>query len=157
MDTCYQLKHIAKDLASLDTNSDTDLKHFIKYVVGTKEIELILFVRKMRIDNIKNGRVFVDRFADAGWAKGLKGRLSSSASLTYVDNLLCETSCMAQEAPALSSGEAELYASGTASRDNLHVRAHEGVRIQVLISWTYWPYVYGQYGCAWYGSSYGTF
>ena len=97
------------------------LKHLLRYLIGTKMCVLSLHPSYQLSDG--NCSLDVNVYVDSDWAGCLKTRKSTSGSTVNILGCNMVSTARTQGTLALSSGEAELYASGQGLSEALFLRS----------------------------------
>ena len=117
-DICYATKELARDLTAPTTHSQQKLKHLLRYLQGTKNLNYIVRPASMSTKD----EIQVDVDTDADWAGCPATRKSTSEFVVQVAGATVHFGARTQAVVALSSAESELYAIGTGATEALHVR-----------------------------------
>ena len=133
-DLCYAVKELARALAAPTIEYLFGVKHVLRYVKGTWD--LCLTIRSMMSLSNNDSTIEIICECDSDWAGCQSTRKSTSGFIMYLLGAVAHFSFKTQAVPALSSGEAVLYAMGSAAAEFLRVRNYlpegrlcKGVRI----------------------------
>ena len=110
--TCLSYKLASPTLADL-----TRAKKALRYLKGTRELNLYLTKPALKPNALNKTLKHVTGYSDADWAGDPVTRKSTSCTLCYIDQFLLTSECRGQGTVALSSGESELYALGALSAE----------------------------------------
>ena len=116
--TCLSYKLASPTLADL-----TRAKKVLRYLKGTRELNLCLTIPALKPNDLNKTLKHVTGYSDADWAGDPVTRKSTSCTLCYIDQFLLTSECRGQGTVALSSGESELYALGALSAELIFARA----------------------------------
>ena len=117
----YAVKELSRGLSAPTSEHEAKVKHLLKYLAGTKNIEqklqptLSLSPQHKAID--------INIYVDSDWAGCHDTRRSTSGVSLFVLGANILSHSRTQATVALSSGEAELYAIGSGTADALFVRS----------------------------------
>jgi hypothetical protein len=115
-DVQFAAKEIARGAAKLSTGDIVRIKRVGRYMAGTRQMENILAPDAKTIFDLV---VCVD----SNWATDKVDRRSTSCGHIFVNGALVTSYSRTQPVPALSSGEAELYALGTGTCEGLLIQS----------------------------------
>ena len=115
---CLSYKLASPTLADL-----TRAKKALRYLKGTRELNLYLTILASKPNDLNKTLKHVKGYSDADWAGDQATRKSTSCTLCYVDQFLLTSECRGQGIVALSSGESELYALGALSAELIFAQA----------------------------------
>ena len=116
-DLMFATKCLSYKLASPTLAGLTRAKKVLRYLKGTRELNLYLTIPALRPNDLNKTLKHITGYSDADWAGDLVTRNSTSCALCYVDQFLLTCECRGQGTVALSSGESELYALGALSAE----------------------------------------
>ena len=114
-DIQYATNELAMCMASPTERAMEGAKHVVRYLLGTRDLQLF-FPRDMKDAD----DVYV--MTDSDWAKDNVSRKSRSAGHIYVGRCLLYSFTRRQSVIALSSGEAEMYASASGVSEGILLR-----------------------------------
>ena len=120
-DIMYAVKELSRGLSAPTSEHEAKVKHLLKYLAGTKNLEqklqptLSLSPQHKAID--------INIYVDSDWAGCHDTRRSTSGVSLFVLGANILSHSRTQATVALSSGEAELYAIGSGTADALFVRS----------------------------------
>ena len=117
-DICYATKELARDLTGPTTHSQQKLKHLLRYLQGTRNLNYIVRPASLPTRN----EIQIDVYTDADWAGCPTTRKSTSGFVIQVAGNTVHFGARTQSVVALSSAESELYAIGTGATEALHVK-----------------------------------
>ena len=120
-DIAYATKELSRDVTAPTIQSLAKLKHLLRYLIGTKMCVLSLHPSYQLSDG--NCSLDVNVYVDSDWAGCLKTRKSTSGSTVNILGCNMVSTARTQGTLALSSGEAELYASGQGVSEALFLRS----------------------------------
>ena len=109
-DLMFATKCLSYKLASPTLADLTRAKKVLRYLKGTRELNLNLTIPALKPNDLNKTLKHVTGYSDADWAGDPVTRKSTSCTLCYVDQFLLTSECPGQGTVALSSGESELYA-----------------------------------------------
>ena len=89
----------------------------LRYLTGTRELNLYLTVPALKPNDLNRTLKHVTGYSDADWDGDQVTRKSTSCTLCYVDQFLLTSECRGQGTVALCSGESKLYALGALSAE----------------------------------------
>ena len=115
---CLSCKLASPTLADL-----TRAKKLLRYLKGTRELNLYLTVPALKPNDLNKALKHITGYSDADWADDPVTRKSTSCTLCYVDQFLLTSECRGQGTVALSSGESEKYALGALSAELIFAQA----------------------------------
>ena len=118
-DICYAVKELSKGLAHPTREDQARLKHLLRYLKGTLHYIFVLAI-KVALSSLT---IEIICQCDSDWAGDLRTRKSTSGFLLSIFGLCFHFGSRTQAIHAMSSGEAELYAIGTATAEALRVRS----------------------------------
>ena len=101
----------------------TRAKKVLRYLKGTREVNLYLTIPALKPDDLNKTLKHITGYPDADWAGDPVARKSTSCTLCYVDQFLLTSECRGQGTVALSSGESEIYALGALSAELIFAQA----------------------------------
>ena len=104
---CLPYKLASPTLADL-----TRAKKVLRYLKGTRELNLYLTIPAWKPNDLNKTLKHITGYSDAYWAGDPVTRKSTSCTLCYVDQFLLTSECRGQGTVASSSGESEMYALG---------------------------------------------
>ena len=113
----FATKCLSYKLASPTLAGLTRTKEVLRYLNGTRELNLNLTIPALRPNDLNKTLKHITGYSDADWAGDLVTRNSTSFTLCYVDQFLLTSECRGQGTVALSSRESELYALGGLSAE----------------------------------------
>ena len=111
-DLMFATKCLSYKLASPTLADLTRAKKALRYLKGTRELNLYLTTPALKPNDLNRTLKHVTGYSDAG---DLVTRKSTSCTLCYVDQFLLTSECRGHGTFALSSVESELYALGALS------------------------------------------
>ena len=116
-DLIFATKCLSYKLASPTLADLTRAKKVLRYVKGTRELNLYLTIPALRPNDLNKTLKHITGYSDADWAGDPVTRKSTSCTLCYVDQFLLTSEGRGQGTVALSSGESEMYALGALSAE----------------------------------------
>ena len=122
-DLMFATKCLSCKLASPTLADLTRAKKALRYLKGTRELNLYLTIPALNPNDLNKTLKHVTGYSDADWASDPVTRHSTSCTLCYVDQFLLTSECRGQGTVALSSGESELYALGALSTELIFAQA----------------------------------
>ena len=111
-DLMFATKCFLYTLASPTIADLTRAKKVLRYLRGTRELNLYLTIPALKPNELNKTLKHITGYSDADWAGDPVTRKSTSCALCYVDQFLLTSECRGQGTVALSSGESEMYALG---------------------------------------------
>ena len=108
----FATKCLSYKLASPTLADLTRAKKVLRYLKGTRELNLYLTITALKSNDLNKTLKHVTGYSDTDWAGDPVTRKSTCCTLCYVDQFLLTSECRGQGTVALSSGESELYALG---------------------------------------------
>ena len=114
-DIQYATNELAMCMATPTERAMEGAKHVVRYLLGTRDLKLFFPRDRRDADD-----VFV--MIDSDWAKDNVSRKSRSAGHIYVGGCLLYSFTRRQSVIALSSGEAEMYASASGVSEGVLLR-----------------------------------
>ena len=117
-DLMFATKCLSYTLADL-----TRAKKVLRYLKGTRELNLYLTIPALKPNDLKKTLKDVTGHSDTDWAGDPVTRKSTSCTLCYVDQFLLTSECRGQVTVALSRGESERYALGALSAELIFAQA----------------------------------
>ena len=118
----HVIRHLSTGMSKPTTRMKDILRHLVSYLYGTRTVCLVLNFKGdsigihhayHEIDNV----LHLECFSDSDWASNTKTRRSISSGYLCWGSALLYSSSRTQRVVALSSGEAEVYASSSAACD----------------------------------------
>ena len=109
-DLMFATKCLSYKLASPTFADLARAKKALRYLEGTRELNLYLTIHALKPNDLNKTLKNVTGYSDADWAGEPVTRKSTSCTLCYIDQFLLTSECRGQGTVALSSGESELYA-----------------------------------------------
>ena len=122
-DLMFATKCLSYKLASPTLADLTRAKKVLRYLKGTRELNLFLTIPALKPNDLNNTLKHITGYSDADWAGDPVTRKSTSCTLCYVDQFLLTSECRGQGPVALSSGESEMYALGALSAELIFAQA----------------------------------
>ena len=119
----FATKCLSYKLASPTLADLTRAKKVLRYLKGTRELNLYLTIPALKPNDLNKTLKHVTGNSDADWAGEPVTRKSTSCTLWYVDQFLLTSECRGQGTVALSSGESEMYAHGALSAELIFAQA----------------------------------
>ena len=116
-DLMIATKCLSYKLASPTLADSTRAMKALRYVKGTRELNLYLTIPALKPNDLNKTLKHVTGYSDADWAGDPVTRKSTSCTLCQIDQFLLSSECQGQGTVALSSGESELYAFGALSAE----------------------------------------
>ena len=113
----FATKSLSCKLASPTFPDLARVKKALRYLKGTRELNLYLTIHALKPKDLNKTLKNVTEYYDADWAGEPVTRSSTSCTLCYIDQFLLTSECRGQGTVALSSGESELYALGALSAE----------------------------------------
>ena len=111
-DLMFATKCLSYKLASPTLADLTRVKRVLRYLKGTRELNLYLTIPALKPNDLNKTLKHITGYSDADWAGDPVTRKSTSCTLCYIDQFLLTSECRGQKTVALSSGESEMYALG---------------------------------------------
>ena len=109
-DLMFATKCLSYKLASPTPAGLTRAKKVLRYLTGTRELNLHLTIPALTPNDLNKTLKHVSGYFDADWAGDPVTRKTTSCTVCYVDQFLMASEFRGQGTVALSSGETELYA-----------------------------------------------
>ena len=100
---------VAYNLASPTLADLTRAKKALRYLKGTRELNLYLTILALKPNDLNRSLKHFTGYSDADWAGDPVKRKSTSCTLCYVDQFLLTSERRGQGTVALSSEESELF------------------------------------------------
>ena len=122
-DLMFATKCLSYKLASPTLADLTRAKKVLRYLKGTRELNLYLTIPALKPNDLNMTLKRITGYSDADWAGDPVTRKSTSCTLCYVDQFLLTSECRGQGTVALSSGESEMYALGALSAELIFAQA----------------------------------
>ena len=122
-DLMFATKCLSYKLASPTLADSTRAKKVLRYLKGTRELNLYLTVLALKPNDLNKTLTHITGHSDADWAGDPVTRKSTSCTLCYVDQFLLTSECRGQWTVALSSGESEMYGLGALSGELIFAQA----------------------------------
>ena len=122
-DLMFATKCLSYKLASPTLADLTRAKKVLRYLKGTRELNLYLTIPALKPNDLNKTLKHITGYSDADWAGDPVTRKSTSCTLCYVDQFLLTSECRGQGTVALSSGESEMYALGALSAELIFAQA----------------------------------
>ena len=122
-DLMFVTKCLSHKLASPTLADLTRAKKVLRYLKGTRELNLYLTIPALKPNDLNKTLKHITGYSDADWAGGPVTRKSTSCTLCYVDQFLLTSECRGQRTVALSSGESEMHALGALSAELIFAQA----------------------------------
>ena len=122
-DLMFATKCLSYKLASPTLADLTRAKKVLRYLKGTRELNLQLTILALKPNDSNKTLKHVTGYSEADWAGDPMTRKSTFCALCYVDQFLLTSECRGQGTVALSSGESELYALGALSAELIFAQA----------------------------------
>ena len=119
-DVCDKML-VIQTLASPTLADLTRAKKALRYLKGTRELNLYLTTPALKPNDLNKTLKHVTGYSDADWAGEPVTR--KSCTLCYIDQFLLTSECRGQGTVALSSGESELYALGALAAELIFAQA----------------------------------
>ena len=119
----FATKCLSYKLASPTLADLTRAKKVLRYLKGTRELNLYLTIPAVKPNDLNKTLKHITGYSDADWAGDPVTRKSTSFTLCYVDQFLLTSECRGQGTVALSSGESEMYALGALSAELIFAQA----------------------------------
>ena len=119
----FATKCLSYKLASPTLADLTRSKEVLRYLKGTRELNLYLTIPASNPNDLNKTLKHITGYSDANWAVDPVTRKSTSCTLCYVDQFLLTSECRGQETVALSSGESSMYALGALSAELIFAQA----------------------------------
>ena len=113
----FATKCLSYKLASPTLADLTRAKKVLRYLKGTRELNLYLTIPALKLNHLNKTLKYITGYSDADWAGDPVTRKSTSCTLCYVDQFFLTSECRGQGTVALSSGESEMYALGALSAE----------------------------------------
>ena len=122
-DLMIATKCLSYKLASPTLADSTRAMKALRYVKGTRELNLYLTIPALKPNDLNKTLKHVTGYSDADWDGDPVTRKSTSCTLCQIDQFLLSSECQGQGTVALSSGESELYAFGALSAELIFAQA----------------------------------
>ena len=122
-DLMFATKCLSYKLASPTLADLTRVKKVLRYLKGTRELNLYLTIPALKPNDLNKTLKHITGYSDADWAGDPVTKKSTSCTLCYVDQFFLTSECRGQGTVALSSGESELYAMGGLSAELIFAQA----------------------------------
>ena len=122
-DLMFATKCLSYKLASPTLADLTRAKKVLRYLKGTRELNLYLTIPALKSNDLNKTLKHITGYSDADWAGDPVTRKSTSCTLCYVDQFPLSSECRGQGTVALSSGESEIYALGALSAELIFAQA----------------------------------
>ena len=122
-DLVFAIKCLSYKLASPTLADLTRAKKVLRYLKGTRELNLYLTIPTLKPNELNKTLKHTTGYSDADWAGDPATKKSTSCTLCYVDQFLLTSECRGQGTVALSSGESEMYALGALSAELIFAQA----------------------------------
>ena len=122
-DLMFAIKCLSYKLASPTLADLTRAKKVLRYLKGTRELNLYLTLPALKPNDLNKTLKHITGYSDADWAGDPVTRKSTSCTLCFVDQFLLTSECRGQGTVALSSGESEMYALGALSAELIFAQA----------------------------------
>ena len=119
----FATKCLSYKLASPTLADLTRAKKVLRYLKGTRELNLYLTIPALKPNDLNKTLKHITGCSDADWAGDPVTRKSTSCTLCYVDQFLLTSECRGQGTVALSSGESEMGALGALSAELIFAQA----------------------------------
>ena len=119
----FATKCVSYKLASPTLADLTRAKKVLRYLKGTRELNLYLTIPALKPNDLNKTLKHITGYSDADWAGDPVTRKSTSCTLCYVDQFLLTSERRRQGTVALSSGESEMYALGALSAELIFAQA----------------------------------
>ena len=116
-DLMFATKCLSYKLAPPTLADLTRSKKILKYLKGTRELNLYLTIPALKPNDLNKTSKHIMGFSDADWASDPVTRKNTSCTLCYVDQFLLTSERRGQGIIALSSGESEMYVLGALSAE----------------------------------------
>ena len=113
----FAIKHLSYKLASPTLADLKRVKKVLRYLKGTRELNLYLTIPALKPNDWNKTLKHVTGHSDADWTDEPVTRKSTSCTLCHVGQFLLTSECRGQGIVALSSGESELHAFGALSAE----------------------------------------
>ena len=120
-DIAFSVKELARSLTSPNQEDLSKLKHLLRYIRGTENYQFI--IRPNIQLSGSDCTLDLDVYCDSDWAGCSRTRKSTTGFIVFFLGTPVQFASRTQAVHALSSGEAELYAIGSATAEALHVRS----------------------------------
>ena len=111
-DLMFPSKCLSYKLASPTLADLTRAKKVLRYLKGTRELNLYLTIPALKPNVLNKTLKHITGYSDADWTGDPVTKRRTSCTLCYVDQFLLTSECRRQGTVALSSGESEMYALG---------------------------------------------
>ena len=121
-DLMFVTKCLSYKLASPTLAGLTRAKKVLRYLKGTRELNLYLTIPALKPNDLNKTLKHITGYSDADRAGDPVTRKSTSCTLCYVDQFLL-SECRGQGTVALSRGESEMYALGALSAELIFAQA----------------------------------
>ena len=118
-DISYGAKELARSLQAPTPPDNKKLEHMIRYLQGTRYMRHNLRPKVQTQD--KRIPLNINTYTDANWASRQTTRKSTTEIVLYFFGAAVHYGSRTQATIALSSGESELYAIGTAAQESLYI------------------------------------
>ena len=122
-DLMFATKCLSYKLASPTLADLTRAKKVLRYLNGTRELNLYLTIPTLKPNELNKTLKHITGYSDADWAGDPVTRKRTSCTLCYVDRFLLTSECRVQGTVALSSGESERSALGALSAELIFAQA----------------------------------
>ena len=119
----FATKCLSYKLASPTLADLTRTKEVLRYLKGTRELNLCLTIPALNLNDLHKTLKHIMGYSDADWAGDPVTRKSTSCTLCCVDQFLLTSECRGQGTVALSSEESEMYALGALSAKLIFAQA----------------------------------
>ena len=113
----FATRSLSHKLASPTLADLTRAKKVLRYLKGTRELNLYLTIPALKPNDLNKTLKHITGYSDADWAGDPVTRKNTSCTLCYVDQFLLTSECRGQGTVALSTGESEMYALGALSAE----------------------------------------
>ena len=121
-DLMFSTKCLSYKLASPTLAGLTRAKKALRYLKGTRELNLFLTIPALKPNELNKTLKHITGYSDADLAGAVTGK-STSCTLCFVDQFLLTSECRGQGTVALSSGESDMYALGALSAELIFAKA----------------------------------
>ena len=122
-DLMFATKCLSYKLASPTLADSTRAKKVLRYLKGTRELNLYLTIPALKPNDLNKTLKHITGYSDADLAGDPVTWKSTSCTLCYVDQFLLTSACRGQGSVALSSAESEMYALGALSAELIFAQA----------------------------------
>ena len=119
----FATKCLSYKLASPTLADLTRAKKVLRYLKGTRELNLYLTIPALKPNDLNKTSKHITGYSDADWAGDPLTRKSTSCTLCFVDQFLLTIECRGQGTVAVSSGEPDMYALGALSAQLIFAQA----------------------------------